>query len=245
MNPNPPPGADSHLLPAVDRGTPALHRLASIIGGMIVSSLILIGISRAQKTQIPPQSPPIEELRAMVIEPPPPPPSQAKAEPSAVRVREVELEPQPKEDGIAIAAAILAPTIPVPPVPEHLITLNFDMLSEEAEEAPPPSATYVFQSTQVDQRPMPLYRKTPDVTRRLLDSVKNPRATLLFVVNVDGSVEDIHVLRAPSKEFGEVMVDAVKEWRFSPAKRAGRKVRCLVQLPIFVRPPNASPFSLN
>lgn len=243
MKANVPPAA-SVRTPAVDHGAPALRRLASVGGGVVVSILILVGISRAQKTQIPPQLPLTGELRMTVIEPPPPAPPVANAPPSLTSAPEFEFEAQPESDGLEITATILPRSIPAPPIPDHMFEISFDAFKMGGEITAEENPNHVFEASQVNERPVPLYRKSPIVPRDLLKNVDKPRVTLLFVVNQDGTVGDIRVLRAPSREIGEIMVQAVEEWKFRPAMKSGRKVRCLVQLPIFVSQGSRSPFSV-
>lgn len=235
--------AGSGSAPNPDAVTSVGQRLGGIAGGVLVSLLILIGIARAQKTSISAPPVPIEELRALAVDPPPPPPPTAAQELPAPPSM-IELEPQPEAEGIKIAAVVRPQVLPVPTAMPQSFDLDMSAYRPRGESAEQ-QANRVYQPSEVDQRPVVLYRKVPQVTQAMLDRVKNPRVTLLFVVNVDGEVEKIHVLHTPNEEFAKAMTDAVREWRFRPAMKGGRKVRCMIQLPIFVRPPTRNPFSLE
>ncbi|MDE0261625.1 MAG: energy transducer TonB, partial [Bryobacterales bacterium] len=50
-----------------------------------------------------------------------------------------------------------------------------------------------------------------------------------FRVEADGSVHDINVVKGLGVEFDERMVEAVKQARFEPAKKAGKPVSVLVR----------------
>jgi TonB family protein len=58
---------------------------------------------------------------------------------------------------------------------------------------------------------------------------------LEIVVRRDGSVGDIRVTRGLSQTLDERAVDAVRQWRFEPALRAGRTVDVLVQVTVEFR----------
>jgi len=64
-----------------------------------------------------------------------------------------------------------------------------------------------------------------------------------FVVNTAGHTEDISVKSASDREFAEAVVDAVKQWQFTPAQRNGAPVAMKVVLPVrVVETPKTSPF---
>lgn len=56
----------------------------------------------------------------------------------------------------------------------------------------------------------------------------NGTATVSVIVDVDGRVVSASSKEATSPAFGEAAVDAVKQWKFKPATRLGKPVRCLV-----------------
>lgn len=70
--------------------------------------------------------------------------------------------------------------------------------------------------------------------RQLRDAGVEGRVVVQFVVDTNGRVEagSIKVVSASNEEFSDPSVAAVKEFRFRPAKRQGRNVRQIVQLPV-------------
>ena len=106
-----------------------------------------------------------------------------------------------------------------------------------------PDVDHVFQRSEVDQQVVAVFKKAPRIPTTLLREVKNPRVTVLFVVNTDGSVENVRLLRGQQPEFDRLIMDAISEWRFRPAMRKGKKVRCMTELPVYVKAPASNPFS--
>jgi hypothetical protein len=90
-----------------------------------------------------------------------------------------------------------------------------------------------------------LWRKKPDIPESLLRTIRDPSITLMWVVNTDGSVENLHVEHPVEPTFDGLVTDAVKEWQFTPAVKRGRKVRCWVQDRITIRSADSNPFDLN
>ena len=84
-------------------------------------------------------------------------------------------------------------------------------------------------SVEVDQKPRVLRKvdpKYPDNARRA-----NREAVVIveFTVGVDGKAADIKVVNPVGYGFDEAAIEAIKKWRFTPAKRAGENVPMRVQ----------------
>ena len=74
-----------------------------------------------------------------------------------------------------------------------------------------------------------VYPKYPDVARR---AGHEGHVTIEFTVDVDGKPVDIQVVKPIGSGFDEAAIEAVKKWRFAPAKRGGEHVPMRVRLPI-------------
>ncbi len=60
-------------------------------------------------------------------------------------------------------------------------------------------------------------------------------AKLQFKVSPDGSISDIQLIAATAYDFGEEAIDAVKDWKFAPARKNGQPVSVRVRLPFTFR----------
>jgi len=56
------------------------------------------------------------------------------------------------------------------------------------------------------------------------------------VVCKDGSVQAVHVVKAPTQEVGAAAVDAVRKWKFNPAKKDGQPVAVSYGVTFDVKP---------
>ena len=71
--------------------------------------------------------------------------------------------------------------------------------------------------------------KYPEAARRV---EQEGLVTIEFTVDVDGKAVDIKVVKPIGSGFDEAAIEAVKKWRFTPAKRGGEHVPMRVQVPI-------------
>lgn len=90
--------------------------------------------------------------------------------------------------------------------------------------------------------PVPVTVVSPEVSGYDIgESVK-----VEFVVDTTGRTSDISIKSASDRELAEAVVDAVKEWRFTPAQRNGIPVATKVLLPVrVVEAAGASTLALN
>jgi protein TonB len=73
------------------------------------------------------------------------------------------------------------------------------------------------------QRPTRAYPRYPELARK---AGVQGTVVLLIVIDQDGRVGEIEVLRSPDPRFGFDLaaIEAVKQWRYQPALLAGRPV---------------------
>jgi protein TonB len=230
----------------------SLH-IVQTLGGLACAGLILIVLAflRAPREAGPATEISTARLATLPFdEPPPPPPrEQAPPEPGPI-VGPMRLEITPEA---ASAVHLQVPDFPLldtemPPPARAVVAARFDLAKSVARpvaESDLP-ARQVFSRNEVDQRPMVVSRATPRLSDQKVKQMATPRVGLLLVVNTDGSVGDVRVMRSSGEEdFDQTMVDSVREWKFSPAIRKGRKVRCWVEQMVNVKLSAGNPFEAH
>jgi TonB family protein len=100
----------------------------------------------------------------------------------------------------------------------------------------------VFERNQVDEIPGWLYGPMPRLPSRL--DRKDADALVLYIVSDKGRTENIYILDASDPGLMEPVKEAIADWRFRPARKAGKPVRVWVQHPVNFRPESKSPFSI-
>jgi len=247
------PGPQSPSAPALPAELGGGGGLQSLLGFLLGTGFTLaLFLGVAHFDQVTPTAPPaeIEDLRtvAMPFEPPPPPPqnpgSEEAVEAEITSVTGFDFEPSDSPVKIAVS----------PP--------TLDLLNSVNQVAPPAviqigrlvgefkprldlfaDPHHVFQENEVDRIPAVLYRQPPSIPSRYTKDGRSLRVTLLLLIDADGAVADVRVLKSSGEsEVDDLVVENVKTWGFSPAIKRGRKVRCLLQQPYIFVPPHHSPF---
>lgn len=189
----------------------------------------------------------IQEIRAVDIPEPPPPPPQTMSVGTPLPPAPMIFEESPSTSSVRIAPTPI-PIAPLLTVTRPSLSLQFDFNPGDFRPGGgdyEPDVNHVFQRSDVDQQVVAVFKKAPRLSTNLLKEIKNPRVTVLFVVNTDGTVENVRLLRGQHPEFDRLIIEAISEWRFRPAMRKGKKVRCMTELPVYVKPPASNPFSTD
>lgn len=92
------------------------------------------------------------------------------------------------------------------------------------------SAEDMFGGLEVDQKPKVIYRHAPNLSPELRR--KDATVVVVFYVTVDGKVKDPEVYRSSDPAFERPALEAIKKWRFEPAKRRNEPVPDRMRLPM-------------
>lgn len=194
-----------------------------------------------------------EDLETVMITmPPPPPPPKAEEPPLVVpdmsEAIALGLAEEPSASPVQIAPSppSVDELLPMIAPPAQVVAGGFNL---ESTFKPNLDVTFdenhIFQRSEVDKLPFPISRPEPSVPASVLGERRKRTAVLLFVVDVRGQVGNVRVLRSSNNsEFDEIMMENIHEWKFSPAIRKGRPVRCMIQQQITVELGHRDIFSL-
>ncbi len=88
----------------------------------------------------------------------------------------------------------------------------------------------VLDENAVDDPPVATERTPPSFPSRARSLGQTGKVTVSFVVDVDGSVQDVSVVEsAPPGVFDDAALDAVRTWRFEPGRDGGNPVAVRVR----------------
>jgi protein TonB len=87
-----------------------------------------------------------------------------------------------------------------------------------------------FSMAEIDQKPRPIFQAAP-VYPPGMKSVQGV-VSLLFVVDATGKVTNLRVEKSTHKEFEKPAMEAVRQWKFEPAVKGGKRVSCKMRVPI-------------
>ena len=223
---------------------PARVSLISIGASIGVSILIFWGIVQAQKTKFSTSEILYDDVRAVVIPSPPPPPKEENLEDIPTPPQLLNLD-SAETDTTTIQIAYSPTTIQSPMKPTAMPEFTFALDDFKPSSRDLNARKSVYQKSEVDQPPVAIYKKKPKMDAAILESVDIPRVAIMYIVNTDGSVSSVRLLHSASPEFDQVIMSAIKLWRFKPAVKDGQNVRCWATQGITIKAPGKNPFSLD
>jgi len=198
----------------------------------------------------PPPQDDLEILTAATFLPPPPPrpderPAVVEEQREAIPLGIAE-EPSVSPVQIPPSPPSYEELLPVSQLPDHVVT---GMIGLDTSLKPTMDVIFdsdhVFQRSEVDKPPLLISRPDPAVPAHLREKKKGLSVLVVFVVDARGVVGTTHIAESSDNaEFDAIITANIGEWRFSPAIRKGKPVRCMVQQLVRVQWSPSDPFSL-
>jgi TonB family protein len=93
-----------------------------------------------------------------------------------------------------------------------------------------------FDLTEIDQKPRVILQGAPVYPASMRGSKAEGVVSVRFVVDATGKVVNPRVDKSTNPAFEKPALDAVKQWKFEPAVRAGQRVSCKMRVPIRFQP---------
>lgn len=93
-----------------------------------------------------------------------------------------------------------------------------------------------FSMSEIDQRPRAVQQVAPTYPAELRKTKSEGVVTLIFIVDETGRVQNPKVEKATRPEFEKPALDAVRQWRFEPAMKGGKRVSCRMRVPMRFQP---------
>lgn len=89
-----------------------------------------------------------------------------------------------------------------------------------------------FSMTEIDQKPRVVFRSSPLVPSEMRGKKVEGSVSILFVVDASGKVQNPRVEKASHAAFEKPALEAVRQWKFEPAVKGGKRVPCKMRVPI-------------
>lgn len=93
-----------------------------------------------------------------------------------------------------------------------------------------------FSLAEIDQRPRAVFQAAPLYPASLRSKKLEGVVTLIFIVDSNGRVGNPRVEKSTHPDFNKPALDAVKQWKFEPAVKGGKRVDCKMRVPIRFQP---------
>lgn len=94
-----------------------------------------------------------------------------------------------------------------------------------------------FSLSDIDEKPKVLVQVKPNYPSELQRQKIDGKVIVAFTVDRDGKVIQPRAEEASHPSFAQAALDAVRQWRFEPGTRDGKKVATKLRIPIAFRPP--------
>ncbi len=243
----------SDTLPIIDfrhGAAKAADETLCLLLGAGLTFALFFGVAHFELARPAATAPDIEDLRVMsaFVEPPPP---QVDEHPDQVSLSEpltgIEIGPSDSSVKLSVVPPDLDKIIPPSDVPPQA-TIQFNQLFSDLK--PRSGAVgdlqHIYQQNEVDKVPEAVVKTIAHVTNRTREGAPSLRVTLLVVIDTEGAVTSLRVLKTSGNaEFDSIVLKCVRdEWVFTPAVRKGRKVRCMVQQLIWYKWTEGSRFTI-
>lgn len=91
----------------------------------------------------------------------------------------------------------------------------------------------IFNLKDLDQHPQDRGVKArPNYPFEMRRAGLNGEVVLRFVVDTNGDVRDVEVIRSSQREFEAAAIQAVQRWKYRPGRKGGKAVATRMQIPI-------------
>lgn len=209
-----------------------LHGIAVLAGGFVLSLAFFLVLPLMQAIANTPQADlTVRSVATAEVPPPPPPPEdepeqeeeqQEEAKPPELTetappldLNQLELALNPGTGGDGLVGDFAVKLASVGP--------GAGQSSEEVDA--------LFSLADLDQAPRVIYQPGPTLTAEIRKKAPGT-VYVLFIVDVSGRVEGPIVQKSTDPVFEKAALNAVKQWKFEPGKRAGKPVRFRMRQPM-------------
>jgi len=93
-----------------------------------------------------------------------------------------------------------------------------------------------FSMSEIDQRPRALMQIAASYPSEMRSRKAEGVVTVIFVVDETGRVVNPRVEKATHPEFEKPALEAVRQWKFEPAIKGGKRVSCRMRVPFRFQP---------
>ncbi len=214
----------------------------ALVGAACTSALLFVAMA-SSSIVIHPRHRPEEPPLTYAFAPPPRPEVKQKSRPPVASSLKESFKFDPSTAG------------PPPDIPLEMLTINLNPSVDpgtaieldmqrtfEVQKPEPSDRLVIFNRDQVDELPVWLFGPQPRTPSRL--DRTDWTVLVLYSVSEKGVPDNIYILDATDPALVKPVKEAIADWHFRPARKAGKSVKIWVQQPVKFIPDNKSPFTL-
>ena len=96
-------------------------------------------------------------------------------------------------------------------------------------------ASIVCELEELDVKPVPIKRVQPVYPPAMKRLKKRAKVNVEFVISEVGEVVEWKVVKSTNERFNDSAIEAVKQWKFKPGIKDGKRVKARVGMPLTYR----------
>jgi protein TonB len=93
-----------------------------------------------------------------------------------------------------------------------------------------------FSMSEIDQRPRPIQQVAGTFPQEMRSKSVEGVVTLIFIVDESGRVVNPRVEKSSHPAFEAPALEALRQWKFEPAVKSGKRVSCRMRVPMRFQP---------
>ncbi len=93
-----------------------------------------------------------------------------------------------------------------------------------------------FSLAEIDQKPQPVFQTSPVYPAELRSKKLEGVVSVIFIVDAQGRVMNQRAEKSSHPAFEKPALEAVRQWKFEPAVKAGQRVACNMRVSIRFQP---------
>ena len=201
-----------------------------LLGGIVCTIFVFLSLPYTQKISERGLDRAINLNTDRSVPPPPPPPIEIRPrdEPKPQENLKPELQKEVPKLNLSQLEAALNPGHGGMGIAD--LSINFGELAAE-------DLSRIFELTELDRAPVPIYQPKPNYPYQLSRERIGGQVTLRFILTPHGTIRDIMVVSSSRHEFERAAKDALAKWRFEPGVKHNAKVSVRMEhTTIFVPP---------
>jgi protein TonB len=95
-----------------------------------------------------------------------------------------------------------------------------------------PEGSTIYPAATLDRVPKAIFMASPQYPFELRRGHVQGKVIVRFIIGPDGSVTSARAISSPDPLFSQAAEAAVRQWRFEPGEKNGRKVYTQTEVPI-------------
>lgn len=209
------------------------QRVLTALAAVFLTLLIFLVLPFMQAMSQPPKEMMVRDVGMASFDPPPPPPEMEEPEPEPEPEEPPpQMEPQSQPMDLSQLELALNPG----EGGGGFGDFNLDLSGMIGDAAGGGSSDQIFSLDDLDQTPRPLFQRAPTYPQQLQRSRISGTVKVIFTVDEQGNVVNPRIASSTNSGFNQAALEAVKQWKYEPGTRQGKKVRFKVRQPFTFNP---------